>query len=566
MLFSSWLRNWKRPSPAARRRTQPSPRQRFSFRPRVETLENRWLLSTLAVTNTSDSGPGSLRDTIAAAESGDTIVFSLAQPQPAVPTITLTSGQLTLTEDLTIQGPGTDQLTISGNYDSRIFEVAPGATVILSGLTITKGFGVTYGGGILNSGTLTVTSSMVAGNGASYGGGVYNAGGTLNVGNSALDGNYADGLFGGGIYNAGGTVAVSNSTLRNNQSLYGGGIYNNGGMMTFTSSTISDNWAHFDYFMRGSYGGGIFNTNGAVILSNSIISGNAAAVAGGIYNTTSGTVTVVNSSSITANNGGPYDWVAAEDVNNLGVVYLDDTSTIGVLSGNPAIPLESNAPQLQIRDVTIAEGNTGTTSATFTVTLSAASTETITVAYATTSGTATAGSDYQSASGTLTISAGQTTGTITVLVTSDRLGEANETFFVNLSSPTNATIADGQGVGTIVDDEPRISISDVTKSEGKKGRTTLFTFTVTLSAAYDQPVTMSYSTVNGTATTGDGDYIAKTGTLTFAPGETTKTITIEVKGDSKREADETFYLDLFGNSVNSLFTKNRGTGTILNDG
>ena len=105
----------------------------------------------------------------------------------------------------------------------------------------------------------------------------------------------------------------------------------------------------------------------------------------------------------------------------------------------------------------------------------------------------------------------------------------------------------------------------MTKAEGRKGKTTLFTFTVTLSAAYDQPVTMSYRTVNGTATTGDNDYVAKTGTLTFAPGQTTKTITIEVKGDSKREANETFYLDLFGNSSNSLFTKNRGIGTILND-
>ena len=72
-------------------------------------------------------------------------------------------------------------------------------------------------------------------------------------------------------------------------------------------------------------------------------------------------------------------------------------------------------------------------------------------------------------------------------------------------------------------------------------------------------------TVDGTATTSDGDYVARTDTLTFAPGETTKTITIEVKGDSKKEANETFYLDLFGLSSNALFTKNRGLGTILND-
>src|SRR5262249_38290653 len=154
---------------------------------------------------------------------------------------------------------------------------------------------------------------------------------------------------------------------------------------------------------------------------------------------------------------------------------------------------------------------------------------------------ATAGSDYQATSGTLTIPAGQTTGTITVLVIGDRLADPNVSFFVNLSNPTNATIADGQGVGTIFDDEPRISISDVIKSEGKKGKSTLFTFTDTLSAAYDQAVTMSFKTTDGTAKTSDQDYFAKTGTITFAPGQTTKTITIEVKGDNKREADEWFF-------------------------
>ena len=150
-------------------------------------------------------------------------------------------------------------------------------------------------------------------------------------------------------------------------------------------------------------------------------------------------------------------------------------------------------------------------------------------------------------------------------MTGDRLPEPAETFAVSLSAPTNAAIGDGYGVGTILDDEPRISIGDVARSEGKKNQRTQFTFTVTLSATYDQAVTTSFRTANGTATTGDGDYVAKTGTLTFAPGETTKTVTIEVKGDSKKEADETFYLDLFGLSSNALFTKNRGIGTILND-
>jgi hypothetical protein len=239
------------------------------------------------------------------------------------------------------------------------------------------------------------------------------------------------------------------------------------------------------------------------------------------------------------------------------------SNTVSVLLNDGAWSL--NAPRLQIGDVILTEGNAGTASATFTVTLSATSTQTVSVAYTTGNDTATAGSDYQAASGTLTFAPGQTSKTITVLVNGDRLPEPNETFVVNLSRPTNAVISDGQGIGTILDDEPRISISDVSKSEGKKNQTTQFTFTVTLSAAYDQPVTMSFQTVNGTATTSDGDYVAESGTLTFKPGETSKTITVEVKGDSKQEANESFYLDLSDLSSNALFTRKRGTGTILND-
>src|SRR5262249_7136939 len=204
-------------------------------------------------------------------------------------------------------------------------------------------------------------------------------------------------------------------------------------------------------------------------------------------------------------------------------------------------------------------------SATLTVTLSAASTLPVTVNYATANGTATAGSDYEARSGTLTIPAGQTTGTITVPVIGDRLPEPNETFVVNLSGAINATLADGQALSTIVDDEPRINVSDISKAEGNKNHTTQLTFTVTLTVPYDQAVTVSFQTASGTATTGDSDYVARTGTITFKPGETTKTITIDVQGDSKREADGTFYLDLFGTSSNSLLTKKRGIGTILND-
>lgn len=255
----------------------------------------------------------------------------------------------------------------------------------------------------------------------------------------------------------------------------------------------------------------------------------------------------------------------------LPVTFAEAINDHGQIVGNSGIggqlltPIGLELPRVTIGDVTVTEGNTGTRTATFTVTLSTASSQAVNVNYLTANGTATVGIDYATLSGTLAFASGETTKTISVVIYGDRLAEPNETFVVTLSNPTNATIADGQGIGTIIDDEPRISISDVSKMEGKKGQTTLFTFTISLSAAYDQAVTMSFRTVDGTAKTSNSDYVAKTGTLTFAPGETTKTITIEVKGDSKREANETFYLDLFNNSSNSLFTKRRGIGTILND-
>jgi hypothetical protein len=393
------------------------------------------------------------------------------------------------------------------------------------------------------------------------GAGIYNNGGTVAISNCLVTQNSTHSLYyadGGGIYNNGGTVTISHSTLFNNDTLFhylsgggsGGAIYNNGGTVAISASTLSSNQAW-------SSGGGIYNNGGTVTVSNCTLTANSDyADGGGIYNTAGGTVTVENASSVTGN--------IPDDVYNLGLVYLDGTSTIGILNGNPAIPLDPNAPQLRIGDAAVTEGNTGTVATTFTVTLTAASPQTVTVGYATADGTATAGSDYQAAGGTLTFAPGETSKTVTVLVNGDRLAEPNETFFVNLSGPTNATIADGQGTGTIVDDEPRISITDVSKYEGRKGQTTAFTFTVTLSAAYDQAVTVSFKTTDGTAKSGT-DYVAQTGTLTFAPGETTKTVTITVMGDSKTEADETFYLDLFGNSNDSLLTKSRGVGTILND-
>ncbi len=226
-------------------------------------------------------------------------------------------------------------------------------------------------------------------------------------------------------------------------------------------------------------------------------------------------------------------------------------------------------PNLTIYSTTVIEGNSGTTAMNFTLALSGYYDADVTVSFATQDRSATTGdNDYQAASGTATIAAGTSTTTVRIDANGDEKIELDETIYVMLSNATNvAGITNVRATATIRNDDavPRISISDVSKAEGKNGKTTSFTFTVTLSAAYDQAVTMSYRTVDGTATTGDSDYVAKTGTLTFAPGETAKTITIEIKTDSKKEGNEVFYLDLFGLSSNALFSKNRGVGTIAND-
>jgi hypothetical protein len=110
---------------------------------------------------------------------------------------------------------------------------------------------------------------------------------------------------------------------------------------------------------------------------------------------------------------------------------------------------------------------------------------------------------------------------------------------------------------------PAISIDDVAIAEGHHGRTALV-FTVRLPEASSKPVSMRYATANGAAKTGDGDFVGKSGTLKFAPGETTKTVTVWANGDTKVETDEHFFLNL-SQARNATFADAQGIGTILND-
>jgi chitinase len=188
----------------------------------------------------------------------------------------------------------------------------------------------------------------------------------------------------------------------------------------------------------------------------------------------------------------------------------------------------------------------------------------VSVNYATGGGTAAAGSDYGAASGRLTFARGETAKTIAVPVYGDRLAEANETFVVTLSGAQHARIGDGRGVVTIAEDEPRVSIGDaagtvIFSADGTTVGTTLH-FTVSLAAAYDQEVTVSYATADGTAAAGV-DYLGASGTLTFAPGETTKSVAVEVVGNVSG-LDEWFSVNLSGASGNARIADGQGVGTI----
>jgi hypothetical protein len=260
---------------------------------------------TIVVTNTNDSGSGSLRQTLADASDGDVIGFAVTG------TIGLTSGELLVTKNITISGPGAENLTVNGNAKSTVFHVAPGETVIISSLAITNG-SAGSGGGVHNDhATLTLNNCTITGN---QGGGIYNdaensGGAPLEINNSLVTDN-----SGGGIYNdaLGGGVAtlnITDSSLNNNS---GGAILSRGWLCTFcghgtatvqiTNSSITGNGST-------PYGGAIYTDTGGpccsvtLSITNSTISGNAAAA---VYVSIEAAAQVSNSTISDNSEGGIY--------------------------------------------------------------------------------------------------------------------------------------------------------------------------------------------------------------------------------------------------------------------
>ena len=243
--------------------------------------------------------------------------------------------------------------------------------------------------------------------------------------------------------------------------------------------------------------------------------------------------------------------------NPVNVVIDDGIGTGTILDNDPP-------PTISISDVSVTEGDTGTVDATFAVTLSGPSGKPISIGYATADVSAIAGSDYVAVSGSLGFAPGETSTSVTVEVSGDVLDEFDETFSVELASPTNVDIADGSGLGTIIDDDPppALSISDVTVTEGDFGTTDAL-FTVSLAAPSGRPVSVTFATADGTATAGE-DYAAVSGILTIKPGDTSAQIVVEVNGDLVDEFDEQFTVVLVYSGA-AVIDDATGVGTIVDD-
>src|SRR6266478_1471264 len=318
------------------------------------TATTSGLAATIIVTNTADSGSGSLRSALASAGNGDTIDATGVSG-----TMLLTSGQLVVSKSVTILGPEPGSLAVNGNYPAttnRVFHITSDLVVTISGLTITGGSAPgpapnNYGGGIYHEGrsgnsTMTLANCTVISNRASsVAAGIYNDHATMTVTNCTISGN--SGRSVGGIYSDGygdigstvaATLSVLNSTISGNSDTNGGGgIYSDGSntngsaTLTVTNCTVGGNWSSGD-------GGGIindggYNGNGMLMLVNCTVSSNSASGAAGILNTGgnsgSATATVLNS-TVSGN------WVTDSNAGGGGGLY-----NTGIGSGSATLTVRS---------------------------------------------------------------------------------------------------------------------------------------------------------------------------------------------------------------------------------
>jgi Calx-beta domain len=231
--------------------------------------------------------------------------------------------------------------------------------------------------------------------------------------------------------------------------------------------------------------------------------------------------------------------------------------TLVLVAGSPA----AAAPALSVNDVTVTEADSGAKTAVFTVSLSAASADTVIVDYATADGSATAPDDYAATSGSFTFAPGDTSKQVAVSVAGDMLDEPHETYSVNLSGASGATLARPRGLGTILDNDPLVSLAAEDASAPEAGGR--LAFTVALSKASGKVVTVSFATSDGSATS-PADYAGASGTLVFLAGETSKSVALPLVNDDLVEGEETLTLAL-SRAVNATLADAQAIGAIVDD-
>ncbi len=308
-------------------------------------------------------------------------------------------------------------------------------------------------------------------------------------------------------------------------------------------------------------------TSASAVSVNYATSNGTATTADGDYVATSGTLTIpANTASgtfnVTVNGDTKYE------ANETFTVTLSTPvgCTIGTGTGTGTINNDDTAPSFTVSPVSVSEGDAGTVNAAFTVSLSAASGLPSSVGLTSDGSATTADGDYDALTGTLTLTAGQTSGTVNVVVHGDTKHEANETFSLILASPSGATLGfQSFADGTIDNDDlsPIVSINSVSQTEGNTGSAAM-TFVVSLSAASGLPLSVDIATADSTATVVHGDYASGSSTMTFAAGETSKPVNALVYGDDIAEPNEYFLMKL-SNPVACRIGVPQGVGTIIND-
>lgn len=285
------------------------------------------------------------------------------------------------------------------------------------------------------------------------------------------------------------------------------------------------------------------------------------AQAGQDYTAASGVVTFAPGDAAKTIEVAVVDNTSFEADETLTVTLSAPTSdaTISTAAGTGTIyDADDTAPSFSINDPSVSEGG----QLTFAVTLSGPSPAAHQVSYASSDITAVAGADYTAVSGVLSFAIGETSKPVVVNTAAEALYEANETLKVQLSNATGgATIADSEGTGTINNDDagPSFAVGDVSVAEGGN-----LSFTVTRNGATSLTHSVNYATADGTAASGS-DYTATSGTLSFAPADGPKTVTVATTGDSTYEANETVSFNLSAPTNGATISDAQGVGTINNN-